>query len=253
MKGAMVVARVTKFGTLYTSARCMNITVVAKSASNSNLWHNRLGHMSVKEMKMLVAKEVLEGLKSVDMGCCENCVMNKQKRVSFTRTARELKKVRLVMVHTDVEQDSKTTKQVGVEFELQGNSLSDVVADTHETPETTAEKPDVEQGSKTTKQVRVELELQENSPSDVVADTHETPETTIEEPDVEQGSKTTKQVEVEFELQGNSSSDVVADTHETPETTVDESDVEQGSKTTKQVGVELELQGNSPSDVVADT
>ena len=45
-----------------------------------------------------------------------------------------------------------STKQVGVELELQENSLSDVVADTHETPETTAEEPDVEQGSKTTKQ-----------------------------------------------------------------------------------------------------
>ena len=90
-----------------------------------------------------------------------------------------------------------STKQVGVELELQKNSLSDVVADTHETPETTAEEPDVEQGSKTTNQVRVELELQGNSLSDLVADTQETPKTTAEEPNVEQGSKTTKQVGVE--------------------------------------------------------
>ena len=55
---------------------------------------------------------------------------------------------------------------MGVELELQGNSPSDVVADTHETPETTAKEPNVEQGSKTTKQVEVELELQGNSPSD---------------------------------------------------------------------------------------
>ena len=126
-----------------------------------------------------------------------------------------------------MEPSSKTTKQVGVELELQENSLSDVVADTHETPETTAEEPDVEQSSKTTKQVGVELELQENSPSDVVADTHETPETTAEEPDVKQGSKTTKQVGVELELQENSLSDVVADIHETPKTTALESVVEQ--------------------------
>ena len=108
---------------------------------------------------MLATKRVLEGLKSVDVGCCENCVMRKQKRVSFTRTARELKKVRLEMVHTDVEHGSKTMKQVEVKLELQGNSSSDVVADTHETSETTIEKPDVEQGSKTTKQVGVEVEL----------------------------------------------------------------------------------------------
>ena len=69
----MVIARDTKSGNLYTTAGCMNMIVVAKSASNSSLWHNRLGHMSVKEMKMLVAKEVLEGQKSVDMGSYENC------------------------------------------------------------------------------------------------------------------------------------------------------------------------------------
>ena len=96
-------------------------------------------------MKMLAAKGVLEGLKPIDVGPCENCVMSKHKRVSFTRIARELKKVRLEMVHTDVEQGSKTTKQVGVELELQGYSPSDVVAGTQETPETVAEEPAVEQ------------------------------------------------------------------------------------------------------------
>ena len=76
-------------------------------------------------MKRLAAKGVSEGLKSVDVGRCENYGMSKQKRVSFTRTARELKKVRLEK-EPDVEQGSKTTKQVGVELELQENSLSDV-------------------------------------------------------------------------------------------------------------------------------
>ena len=183
MKGATVVARGSKSEILYTTAGCMNVAAVAESASNSSLWHNRLGHMSVKGMKTLAAKGVLEGLKSVDVGRCENYVMSKQKRVSFTRTAREWKKLRLEM-EPYVEQGS--TKQVGVELELQENSLSDVVADTHETLETTAEELDVEQGSKTTKQVGVELELQENSRSDVVADTHETPKTTTEETAVEQ-------------------------------------------------------------------
>ena len=122
MKGAMMVACGTKSGTLYTTAGCLNIASVAESASNSSLWHNRLGHMSVKGMKMLAAKGVLEGLKSFDVGRCENYVMSKQKRVSFTRTARELKKVRLEM-EPDVEQGSKTTKQVGVELELQETHL----------------------------------------------------------------------------------------------------------------------------------
>ena len=133
----------------------------------------------------------------------------------------------LEMIYIDVEQGSKTTKQVGVELELQGNSFSDVVADTHETPETTADKPETEQGSKTTKQMGVEIELLGNSPSDVVGDTHETSNTIAEEPEVEQGSKTTKQVGVEVELRKKSPSDVVADTQETPETVAKEPAVEQ--------------------------
>ena len=39
-------------------------------------------------------EELLEGLKSFDVGRCENYVMSKQKRVIFTRTTRELKKLR---------------------------------------------------------------------------------------------------------------------------------------------------------------
>ena len=68
----------------------------------------------------------LEGLKSVDRSPSENCVMSKQKRVSFTNTAKELKK------------SIRTTKPMGDEVELQNNSQSDVVADTRETPKTVA-------------------------------------------------------------------------------------------------------------------
>ena len=53
-------------------------------------------------MKMMVANGVLEGQKSIDMGFCEGCVMEKYKRVSFTNAAKEPKKTRLEMVHTDV-------------------------------------------------------------------------------------------------------------------------------------------------------
>ena len=68
MKGATVVARGSKYGTLYTTAGCMNIAAVAESASNSSLRHNRLEPMSAKGMKRLATKEDLKGLKSVDVG-----------------------------------------------------------------------------------------------------------------------------------------------------------------------------------------
>ena len=42
VKGAMVVARGTKSGTLYTTAGCINMAVVAEGDFGSCLWHNRL-------------------------------------------------------------------------------------------------------------------------------------------------------------------------------------------------------------------
>ena len=69
VKDAMVVARDTKSRTLYTTVECMNMIVIAESASNSILWHNRLEHIG--------CEIILEGMKSVDMSPCENYVMSK--------------------------------------------------------------------------------------------------------------------------------------------------------------------------------
>ncbi|KAF3634927.1 putative disease resistance RPP13-like protein 3-like isoform X1 [Capsicum annuum] len=62
VRGAMVVARGTRIGTLYTTVGCINMVVVAEGAFDSCLWHNRLGHISAKGMKMLAAKRALEGM-----------------------------------------------------------------------------------------------------------------------------------------------------------------------------------------------
>ena len=58
--------------------------------------------MSVKGMKMLTVKGVLEDLEFVHTSLYKSFVMGKQKRVSFTNAAREPKKVRLEMVYTNV-------------------------------------------------------------------------------------------------------------------------------------------------------
>ncbi|XP_069154482.1 uncharacterized protein [Solanum lycopersicum] len=71
------------------------MAAIAEGASGSCPWHNRLGHMRDKGMKMLVAKGSLECLKSVDMGLCESSVMGKQKRVSFPKTPMDPKNVPL--------------------------------------------------------------------------------------------------------------------------------------------------------------
>ena len=58
--------------------------------------------MCVKGRKMLATKDVLEGLKSIDMGHCESYIIGKKKWVSFTKFIREPKKIWLKMVYKDI-------------------------------------------------------------------------------------------------------------------------------------------------------
>ena len=86
---------------------CLGIVVAVEQgeqivASDTTLWHNRLGNMSEKGMKVLHSKKVLPSLKCVNMDFCENCVYEKQKRVSFVKTGKEKKKEKLELVHTNV-------------------------------------------------------------------------------------------------------------------------------------------------------
>ena len=72
--------------------------------------------MSAKGIKMLVPKGALEGLNSVDMGLCERCVMGNHKRVSFKKTPRKPKKVRLENVHLEVWERSPVSSLGGSRF-----------------------------------------------------------------------------------------------------------------------------------------
>ncbi|GJU15292.1 retrovirus-related pol polyprotein from transposon TNT 1-94 [Tanacetum coccineum] len=46
-------------------------------------WHQKLGHMSEHEMKILVERKLLPGLTKVFLPFCEHCVINKQHRLKF--------------------------------------------------------------------------------------------------------------------------------------------------------------------------
>ena len=76
-KGAMVIVRGSKMGTLYMTANDKDIVAVANSAEDSKVWHCRLGHMSEKGMKIMTTKGKLGDLKSIDIGLCEDCIMEK--------------------------------------------------------------------------------------------------------------------------------------------------------------------------------
>lgn len=101
-KGAMTVARGKKSGTLYITAGARYLIAVTAGNKNPNLWHQRLGHMSEKGMKIMHSQGKLPGLQSIEIDMCEDCILGKQKRVSFQTSGRTPKKERLELVHSDV-------------------------------------------------------------------------------------------------------------------------------------------------------
>lgn len=101
-KGVMIVARGNKTGTLYMAINTKNTAALGDADVDSNLWHRRLGHKSEKGLKVLLSKVKLSGIKSMDIGLCEDYIFGKQKRVSFSKANKTPKTRRLELVHTDV-------------------------------------------------------------------------------------------------------------------------------------------------------
>ncbi|KAE8659940.1 hypothetical protein F3Y22_tig00116959pilonHSYRG00039 [Hibiscus syriacus] len=79
----------------------------------SNLWNQRLGHMSEKGMKTLLSKRKLSNLKTVDVGLCEDCIFGKQKKVDFEKIGKTPKAEKLELVYTDVWGPSPVTSLAG--------------------------------------------------------------------------------------------------------------------------------------------
>ena len=102
VKDAMIVAKGTKMRTLYLTDNKADLLAVPGVTTDPMLWHNRLGHISHKGLQVLASKGLLPKVKSVETDFCENCMLGKQKRVSFSKAGRELKTEKLDLVHSDV-------------------------------------------------------------------------------------------------------------------------------------------------------
>ncbi|CAH9144261.1 unnamed protein product [Cuscuta epithymum] len=102
-KGSLVVARGHICGTLYkTHAKLCHPSLNAVEEEISpNLWHRRLGHLSVKGLTTLAKKEVISMGKGVALDPCEHCLFGKQHRVSFSSTRKKHSEL-LSLVHSDV-------------------------------------------------------------------------------------------------------------------------------------------------------
>ncbi|PKU82518.1 putative mitochondrial protein [Dendrobium catenatum] len=91
----MIIARGSIEGTLYVINRRADSIGVAKSNIVGGLWHRRLGHMSKKYMHLLFTRGKLRGLKFIDLDFCEDCVYDKQQRVSFSNNGSKIKSKKL--------------------------------------------------------------------------------------------------------------------------------------------------------------
>nr|GEV75445.1 protein kinase-like domain, phloem protein 2-like protein [Tanacetum cinerariifolium] len=102
-KDSLVVARGNKRESLY----MVEVPSDGSNASidgrgNAALWHQRLGHMSERGMKILDSKDRIPDLQKAVVGFCEPCVLGKQKKVSFVKYGNTRKLQRLELVHTNV-------------------------------------------------------------------------------------------------------------------------------------------------------
>nr|GEW43769.1 retrovirus-related Pol polyprotein from transposon TNT 1-94 [Tanacetum cinerariifolium] len=103
IKGNLVIAKGKKKGSLYmVEIHGDGVHAVTAHPSPSNLWHQRLGHMSDKGLKMLAQKGKFPDLKKVETEFCESCVLGKQKRTTFVKTGKTPKAQKLELVHSDV-------------------------------------------------------------------------------------------------------------------------------------------------------
>lgn len=103
-KGATI-AVASKSQNLYQldAVRTPNQAHLANQAGNVNLWHRRLGHLSIDGIKEL-AKGMVEGIDpgaKFELGFCEACVHGKQHRAPFPNSTSRATKI-LEIIHTDV-------------------------------------------------------------------------------------------------------------------------------------------------------
>ncbi|GJT43808.1 retrovirus-related pol polyprotein from transposon TNT 1-94 [Tanacetum coccineum] len=99
---SLVVAHGYKRGSLYmVEVPSDRINAATDGRGNTALWHQRLGHMSEKGMKILALKGRIPDLQKAVVGFCEPCILGKQKKadpatmlpLSMTSAGRMLKTV----------------------------------------------------------------------------------------------------------------------------------------------------------------
>jgi hypothetical protein len=78
-----------------------SIASTSPSEEKMMMWHQQLGHMLEKGLKILSDQKLLPGLTKVTLPFCEHCVISKQHRLKFDTSTSKSKCI-LDLIHSDV-------------------------------------------------------------------------------------------------------------------------------------------------------
>ncbi|RDY07894.1 hypothetical protein CR513_07940, partial [Mucuna pruriens] len=123
-KGNLVVARGEKISKLYWTKALVAKDSVNAMDMEASLWHQRLSHISEKWLNCLAKKDMLPGLKNVELEKCSYCMTGKYIRVSFKKHPPSRKSELLELVHSDVCGSLK--EALSLCFEDKGPSVGEV-------------------------------------------------------------------------------------------------------------------------------
>lgn len=100
-----MIAKGAKAGSLYpliVSASSLDHVLSVGSIPHVSLWHARLGHMSLKGMKMLSGLQYLPPLDYACFDSCEHCLYGRQTRNTHKKSGRPRMSEPLALVHSGV-------------------------------------------------------------------------------------------------------------------------------------------------------
>jgi len=90
-------------------------TVSEHDSSSIRLWHQRLGHMSERGLKILADHKLLPNIRSGKLDFCKHCLFGKQNKQKF-KTGKHTSKGILDYIHSDVWGPAPTTSYGGSSY-----------------------------------------------------------------------------------------------------------------------------------------
>lgn len=91
-----MLAKGCKLGSLYVLECHGEVGVAMVVVDNGlDLWNKMLGHMSQKGLEVMLRRDQLPSLNSIDLEFCEHCLHGKQRGINFVKIGHDKKNITL--------------------------------------------------------------------------------------------------------------------------------------------------------------